>query len=156
MSSTNIQTIICKIHIKFSKLPTTMFIEKFKLKKLRPHYSIILHCLALICLYIEIATVFNQIYNPQNEMFRKNKTKRSAPQNEMFLFRVPSPQHKTPQISLGRFCFQTIYIFRRSNQTSRSRHLQATARCALSCSRICVRFRDSALYSSGAVLSALP
>lgn len=41
-----------------------MFIEKFKLKKLRPHYSIILHCLALICLYIEIATVFNQIRLP--------------------------------------------------------------------------------------------
>jgi len=31
-------------------------------------------------------------YNPQNEMFRKNKTKRSRPQNEMFFFRVPSPQ----------------------------------------------------------------
>ena len=95
-------------------------------------------------------------YNPQNEMFRKNKTKRSAPQNEMFLFRVPSPQHKTPQISLGRFCFQTIYIFRRSIQTSRSRHLQVAARCVLSCSRIYVRFRGSALCSSRAVLSALP
>ena len=47
----------------------------------------------------------HQKYNPQNEMFRKNKTKRSAPQNEMFLFRVPSPQRKTPQISLGRFLF---------------------------------------------------
>ena len=27
-------------------------------------------------------------YNPQNEMFRKNKTKRSAPQNETFLLRI--------------------------------------------------------------------
>ena len=38
-------------------------------------------------------------------MFRENKTKRSVWQNEMFLFRVPSPQRKTPQISLGRFLF---------------------------------------------------
>ena len=108
--------------------------------------------------YIESVTAWENpgVYNPQNEMFRKNKMKRSAPQNEMFLFRVPSPQRKTPQISLGRFCFQTIYVFRRSIQTSRSRHLQAAARCALSCSRIYVRFRGSALCSSRAVLSALP
>ena len=49
-------------------------------------------------------------YNPQNEMFRKIKTKRSALQNEMFFFRVPSPQRKTPQISLGRFCFHSLYF----------------------------------------------
>ena len=58
-----------------------------------------------------------QLYNPQNEMFRKIKTKRSAPQNEMFLFRVPSPHEKTPQISLGRFLYLHVFQTFKSNFT---------------------------------------
>ena len=96
------------------------------------------------------------LYNPQNEMFRKNKTKRSVPQNEMFLFRVPSPQRKTPQRNLRRFCLQTIYIFRRSSQTSHSRHLRAAALCVLNCFRISVRCRGSTLCFLAADLSGVP
>lgn len=41
-----------------------MFLEKIIFKKLQPHYSSILHFLALVCLYIEIASVFQQIRLP--------------------------------------------------------------------------------------------
>ena len=41
-------------------------------------------------------------------MFRKNKTKRSASQNEMFFFRVPSPQQKNASDFSGAFPFLHI------------------------------------------------
>ena len=94
-------------------------------------------------------------YNPQNEMFRKNKTKRSAPQNEMFLFRVPSPLRKNASDFSGAFPFSQC-CFKRSNQTSHSRRRQAAGVCVPDCSRIYVCCQGSVLCFSMAGLSAEP
>ena len=94
-------------------------------------------------------------YNPQNEMFRKNKTTRSALQNEMFLFGVPSQQRKNASDFSGAFLFSPC-CFKRSNQTSHSRRHQAAGVSVPGCSRICVRCQGSALCFSEANLSAEP
>ena len=80
---------------------------------------------------------------------------RYNPQNEMLLFRVPSPQRKNASDFSGAFSFSPC-CFKRSNQTSHSRRHQAAGVCVPGCSRICVRCQGSALCFSEANLSAEP
>ena len=40
-------------------------------------------------LFLLLITMCCALYNPQNEMFVGNKTKRNFPQNEMFFFSSP-------------------------------------------------------------------
>ena len=111
--------------------------------------------LAILRTQLALEDSFMRLYNPQNEMFRKSKTTRSAMQNEMFLFRIPSQQRKNASDFSGAFPFSPR-CFKRSNQTSHSRRHQAVAVCVPGCSRICVRCQGSALCFSVAGLSDEP
>ena len=50
------------------------------------------------------------MYNPQNEMFEKIKRSVSFRKTKCFFFGFPPYNEKTPQISLGRFCFHNPII----------------------------------------------
>ena len=84
------------------------------------------------------------------------KLKRSVPLRKTKCSFFGFPPHTKKRL---RFLWGVSFIsmcFKRSNQTSHSRRRQAAGVCVPDCSRICVRCQGSALYFSGANLSAEP